>query len=170
MIVNTGTRLRACRAILWKPFGNLLEMPKFGKNHVLRHPKPISMSPKEFAVFQTLVSEVYAKAFGEPLASLPHSKAQSLVWLIYDATGCILSYKTLGNYVRAALDGAADRVNPNVGTLAILVRYVQGLAPMQDGVLWYQYRGRILMPSGIGSGKWAASAFPDLMFEDLQDN
>lgn len=102
------------------------------------------MLPTEFPIFQSLLGDVYAKAFSEPLSTLPHSKAKSLSWFVYESTGYVLSYKTLSNYVSAVLGQEPERVNPNVTTLAILVRYVQGQTAVNDAVAWYQYRSRVL--------------------------
>lgn len=106
------------------------------------------METKEFHIFRSLLSDVYAKAFGESLAPLPHAKAQSLSWFIYEATGEVLSYKTLGNYVQAVLDQSPARINPNVATLAILLRYVQGEAPVNPAVAWFQFRSQALRRLG----------------------
>ncbi|MCW5922128.1 MAG: hypothetical protein KIS77_07295 [Saprospiraceae bacterium] len=110
------------------------------------------MEAKEFSVFRSLLTDVHSKAFGEPLSKLPHGKAQTLCWLIYEDTGELLSYKTLGNYFTAIVEGAPERVNPSDATLAILAKFVTGeknkstpLA-MQMGAYaaWYKYRSNAL--------------------------
>ncbi|MBK9336896.1 MAG: hypothetical protein IPM98_10030 [Lewinellaceae bacterium] len=100
------------------------------------------MQITEFPIFRTLLNDVHLKAFGEPLDTLPHGKAQALSWFIEETTGQVLSYKTLSNFVGAALRQAPDRVNPNATTLAILVRYAHGLVSGNDTVVWYQYRSK----------------------------
>ncbi|MCS7036579.1 MAG: hypothetical protein RMJ33_06735 [Saprospiraceae bacterium] len=97
------------------------------------------MKTHEFSTFQRLLGEVYLKAFGEPLSPLTYGRAQALSWLIEEATGQVLSYKTLSNYVKAATGDASARVNPNASTLAILVRYLHGQAPANDVVAWTLY-------------------------------
>ncbi|MCB0534164.1 MAG: hypothetical protein H6574_19430 [Lewinellaceae bacterium] len=104
------------------------------------------MQTSEFPIFQTLLNDVHTKAFGEPLSFLPHGKAQALSWFIEETTGQLLSYKTLSNYVSAILQKEPETINPTTTTLAILVRYVQGGLRGNDGVVWYQYRGRQLQP------------------------
>jgi hypothetical protein len=113
------------------------------------------METKEFYVFRTLLADVYFKAFGEPISKLPHGKAQTLCWLIHEATGELLSYKTLSNYVAAVLADNALAINPCHATLAILAQYVTGMAPqngrheMRMGAYapWYKYRISILSRS-----------------------
>jgi hypothetical protein len=102
------------------------------------------MCAREFPVFLALLNDVHQKAFGEPLAALPHGKAKALRWFIEENTGQQLSYKTLRNYVHAALANTPATVNPNSSTLAILVRYVQGDLLENDAVVWYQYRARLM--------------------------
>ncbi len=113
------------------------------------------MEAKEFTVFSSLLSDVYAKAFGEQISRLPHGKAQTLCWLIHEATGELLSYKTLGNYVAAVLAGNPDAINPSDATLAILAQFISG-NDLQAGrhemragayAAWYKYRSRILTRS-----------------------
>jgi hypothetical protein len=100
------------------------------------------MQTTEFPIFRTLLNDVHLKAFGEPLATLPHGKAQALSWFIEEITGQMLSYKTLSNFVGAALRQAPESVNPNASTLAILVRYVHGQVSGNDTAVWYQYRSK----------------------------
>ncbi|HRI58071.1 MAG TPA: hypothetical protein PK228_00020, partial [Saprospiraceae bacterium] len=110
------------------------------------------METKEFSVFRSLLTDVYFKAFGEPISKLPHGKAQTLCWLIHEATDELLSYKTLSNYVAAVLAGDALSINPCHATLAILAKYVAG-NPTQNGrhemrmgayAPWYKYRSSVL--------------------------
>ena len=111
------------------------------------------MEAKDFPVFRTLLTEVHTAAFGEPLTKLPHGKAQTLSWLIEEATGEVLSYKTLGNYVQAALHDNPAAINPNPSTLSLLVQYACGpqVQPdarhgsrMKPSAEWYRYRSRRL--------------------------
>ncbi len=109
------------------------------------------MDGKDFSVFRTLLSEVHSAAFGEPLTRLPHSKAQTLSWLIEEATGEVLSYKTLGNFVNAAIQGSPTGINPNASTLSLLVQYAgaqtqpeKSSARENPGAAWFRYRRRLL--------------------------
>ncbi len=110
------------------------------------------METKEFSVFRSLLIDVFSKAFDEPITRLPHGKAQTLCWLIHEATGELLSYKSLGNYAAAVLAGNAASINPCHSTLAILAKYVAGNAPqngrheMRMGAYapWYKYRSSVL--------------------------
>ncbi len=102
------------------------------------------MQTNEFTIFRNLLSDVYAKAFGESLDYLHHGKAQALSWFIEETTGQLLSYKTLINYANAVLDNQPARVNPNLTTLAILVQFVRGHLPGSDGAIWFQYRNGVL--------------------------
>lgn len=118
------------------------------------HTKPnIPMEAKEFSVFCSLLSDTYKKAFGEELSRLPYGKAQTLSWMIEEATGELLSHKTLGNYVNAVLQGNPDLVNPTDATLSILARFVSddhssvsGRHVMRMGAYaaWYKYRIQVL--------------------------
>lgn len=113
------------------------------------------MEAKEFTVFSSLLSDVYAKAFGEPISRLPHGKAQTLCWLIHEATDELLSYKTLGNYVAAVLASDPGSINPSDATLAILAQFVSGndaqtgRHEMRAGsyAAWYKYRSGVLTRS-----------------------
>ncbi|MEQ1745499.1 MAG: hypothetical protein ABMA02_08740 [Saprospiraceae bacterium] len=98
------------------------------------------MQAIEFTIFQNLLHDVHQKAFGEPLSPIPHCKAQALSFFIEETTGQILSYKTLGNYICAALHQTPESVNPKAITLSILVRYLLGQPAGNDAVIWYQYR------------------------------
>jgi hypothetical protein len=102
------------------------------------------MERKDFTVFSRLLSDVYAKAFGESLSKLPHSKAQTLSWLIYEATGELLSYKSLSNYVTSVLAHTPQKVNPTAMTLSILAQYAAGVRQQSPGVLpWFKYRSQV---------------------------
>jgi hypothetical protein len=108
------------------------------------------METKDFNVFCCLLSDVYRLAFGEDLTKLPHGKAQYLSWLIYEATGASLSYKTLSLYVQAALARAPKNINPTPATLSILASFVFGGGqPVEISkgpfLAWFQYRSRLLM-------------------------
>jgi len=99
----------------------------------------IAMRTREFFAFRQLLASVHQKAFGEPLSPLSYSRAQALSWLIEEATGKPLSYKTLANYAKAALEDQAGRVNPHPSTLVILVQYLQGNMATHPLVAWQQY-------------------------------
>ena len=114
------------------------------------------MDTKDFSVFHSLFSDVYAKAFGEPITKLPYAKAQMLSWLIEKATGEILSYKSLKRYADAALKGSAAGINPTVSTLTILVKFLNAGEPpvsgrhvlrMGDSAAWFRYRSKMLAPA-----------------------
>jgi hypothetical protein len=105
------------------------------------------METKDFLVLSTLLSDVHAKAFGEPFSKLNHSKSQTLSWLIQDATDVLLSYKTLSNLFAAVAANTSACINPNVSTLAALAAYVsfpdaKPMRPLQ--IAWFQYRSRCL--------------------------
>lgn len=106
------------------------------------------MQTNDFQVFCHLLAEVHSKAFQEPITKLPHSKAQMLSFLIEEATGALVSYKSLGNFVAAALTGSPAAVNPNVSTLAILARFAldNGAAPPRSAPCadWFKYRAQML--------------------------
>lgn len=108
------------------------------------------MQTQDFSVFRTLLDEVHNTAFGEPLSRLPHSKAQTLSWLIEEATGVVLSYKTLGNYAQAALRNDPSGINPHPSTLSLLVQFATPTLRQDaartpgSGVCWYRYRSRTL--------------------------
>lgn len=116
------------------------------------------MQVSEFSIFRTLLNDVHHKAFGEPLSALPHGKAQALSWFIEETTGQVLSYKTLSNFVGAALQRRPESINPNASTLAILVRYLQGQAAGADTVVWYKYRSRFFGQEGGAKGTYPMSA------------
>lgn len=138
----------------WKSFGNLMRIPAhlprqktFPPNQTLP-----PMEAKEFYVFRTLLADVHSKAFGEQLSKLSYGKAQTLSWLIHEATGELLCYKSLSNYVAAALEEKPHAVNPTNATLAILVRFIYGDEEHNDRhqmrmgayAPWYKYRGSVL--------------------------
>lgn len=110
------------------------------------------MESKEFTVFGCLLTEVYLKAFGESISTLPHGKAQTLSWLIYESTGEMLSYKTLANYVSAVLAEKPGSINPSDSTLSILATYVMDVneqcmnrdLPTRVYAAWYKYRSNLL--------------------------
>jgi hypothetical protein len=110
------------------------------------------METKEFSVFQSLLNDVFSKAFDEPVTRLPHGKAQTLCWLIHETTDELLSYKTLSNYAAAVLENAPAAINPSHATLAILAKYVTGQVAhlsrhdMRMGAYapWYKYRSNVL--------------------------
>ena len=79
------------------------------------------------------------------------------------------------------LDQSPARINPNVATLAILLRYVQGAAPVNPAVAWFQFRSQALrrlepqhdkalvngIPVSLETRLVAATSFvavPDMMF------
>lgn len=103
------------------------------------------MQALDFHVFKSLLNEVHSKAFGEPIAKIRHSKAQTLAWIIEEETGVMLSYKSLTNYVNAVLEGHSEKVNPNYTTLAVLTQFVTGEKPeKQLAAFWFKYRaGRL---------------------------
>ena len=104
------------------------------------------MQAKDFSIFRSLLSDVHAKAFGEPLSKIPHSKANTLVWLIEEATGILLSYKSLTNYINAVLEEKPEKVNPNCATLAALTQFVTGeKSGKQMATLWFKYRAGMLL-------------------------
>ncbi len=103
------------------------------------------MQPNDFTVFKNLLSDVHAKAFGEPLAPLPHGKANALAWFIQDSTGVLLSYKSLSNYANAVLEKTPERVNPNGSTLAALTQFATGeRAGKRAAALWFKYRAGVM--------------------------
>lgn len=103
------------------------------------------MQAKDFSIFGTLLSDVHAKAFGEPISKIPHSKAQTLAWLIEEATGVVLSYKSLTNYINAVLEENPDKVNPSCITLATLAQFATGeQGSKQMAALWFRYRAGLL--------------------------
>jgi hypothetical protein len=110
------------------------------------------MEAKEFYVFRSLLADVHSKAFGEQLSKLSHDKAQTLSWLIHEATGELLCYKTLSIYAAAALEEAPHLVNPTHEALSILANFVSGdigrsgRHQMRMGAYaaWYKYRSSVL--------------------------
>lgn len=104
------------------------------------------MQTKDFFVFKKLLSDVYIKAFGEPLSKLPHGKANTLAWLIEESTGVLLSYKSLSNYINAALEESPEKINPNCATLSALTQFVTGeQANKSLAILWFKYRAGQLL-------------------------
>lgn len=108
------------------------------------------MQSKDFYIFSHLLTQVYSRAFGEELTHLPYGKAVCLSWMIYDQTGILISYKSLGAYVRAVLEKDAQQVNPNNSTLGVLASYAGGNSNAIRGSrieltrYWYHYRGELL--------------------------
>lgn len=110
------------------------------------------MKPVDFFIFKRLLSEVYFKAFNEQLTQLPHGKAQMLSWVIFEQTGEMLSYKSLGNYVQAILEADPKKVNPTSATLGILAGFLRSNnnqvpnSKNRSGhsFTWYQYRTSVL--------------------------
>lgn len=104
------------------------------------------MQLKDFSIFRSLLTDVHTKAFGEPISKIQHSKAHTLAWLIEEATGVTLSYKSLTNYINAVLDGQPEKVNPNCFTLATLAQFVTGeKANKQMAAIWFKYRAEMLI-------------------------
>ncbi len=104
------------------------------------------MRTKDFQIFRSLLADVHAKAFGEPISKIPHSKAHTLAWLIEEATGVMLSYKSLTNYINAVLDENPEKVNPSCITLATLAQFATGeKAGKQVAILWFKYRAGMLV-------------------------
>lgn len=110
------------------------------------------MKDKDFTVFSDLFSQVYTKAFCEDISSLPYGKAVSLSWMIYDATGVMLSYKSLCAYAKAVLYKKSESINPNDSTLGVLTRFVSEGGTIEKNkkelpLLWYQFRSQALKGS-----------------------
>lgn len=103
------------------------------------------MHPTDFAAFCTLLSDIHVKAFDEPISRLTFSKAEMLSWLILEATGELLSYKSLTKYFLAVQEACPQQINPNLTTLGILMAYATGQAPgsLPPLVLWRQYRNQL---------------------------
>jgi hypothetical protein len=107
------------------------------------------MEEKNFSIFCILISDVYSKAFNEPISALKRGKAQTLSWLIFECTGELLSYKTLHNYVHAALEKKPDKVNPTDTSLSILVRFTSGSRhAVLNNLAWYRYRSSMIHLAG----------------------
>ncbi len=144
LIFNCGTKISSPTVhdleTKWNCVGNLLEII-FSTHQLITNSTIPTMQAKDFAIFRSLLSEVHRKAFGEPLAKIPHGKANTLAWLIEDATGVLLSYKSLTNYINAVLEEDPEKVNPNGATLAALAQFATGeQAQKQAAILWYKYR------------------------------
>lgn len=150
MFLNEAQRFPQNLFTVWKPNGIVLETP--WKHSFLYHHLNYStlyrtpvMQAKDFAVFRSLLSDVHAKAFGEPISKIPHSKAHTLAWLIEEATGIMLSYKSLTNYINAVLEETPDKVNPSCLTLATLAQFATGAqASKQMAAIWFRYRAGCL--------------------------
>ncbi len=99
------------------------------------------MKAIDFPVFLQLLSQVHQKAFNEPLAKLPYGKSQLLSYLIFEKTGQMLSYKTLCNYVSAALSQNPEKINPNLATMGILAQFALEIPQIHSfSMVWYQFR------------------------------
>jgi hypothetical protein len=117
------------------------------------------MKTIDFQVFTTLMDEVHQKAFGETLSHLPYSKAKMLSLLIYDETGEMLSYKSLGNYVSAILQRDSAQINPTISTLGILTNYlhgsdsniIRGKSWLKRCAVWYAYRSKVVCEAGLNA-------------------
>lgn len=150
MLLNEAQRFPKELFTVWNPNGIVLETPwkysflKRQLNYSFLNRSPI-MQAKDFAIFRSLLSDVHVKAFGEPISKIPHSKAHTLAWLIEEATGIVLSYKSLTNYINAVLEEAPDKVNPSCLTLATLAQFATGAqASKQMATLWFRYRAGLL--------------------------
>lgn len=107
------------------------------------------MKLNDFKAFSLLIADIYQKAFDEELTELQQGKSQPLSYYIYEATGRMVSYKSLGNYLKAVCHQTPDRINPSVETLAILIHYVTApndLKPVKlpAAVVWINYKKAIL--------------------------
>lgn len=118
------------------------------------------MQTNEFPIFCNLLKAVHQKAFGEPLANLTHGKAQALSWFIEEATGQLLSYKTLCNYACAVLQQTPANINPTPTTLAILIRFVREQPAGNDRLLWYRYRSMHIESATVRHEQVSAQALP----------
>lgn len=103
------------------------------------------MKLNDFKAFSLLLAEVYQKAFEEKLTELQQGKSQPLSWYIYEATGRMMSYKSLSNYLKAVCHQTPDQINPSVETLSILVQFVADTAARQPdktpaAVIWNNYK------------------------------
>jgi len=148
MILNEAQRFPQELFTLWKPNGIVLEI-RWKYSFLQRHLNYSNLNPimqtKDFAIFRSLLTEVHAKAFGEPISKIPHSKAHTLAWLIEEATGIMLSYKSLTNYINAVLEEDPDKVNPSCLTLATLAQFATGAqASKQMAAIWFRYRAGFL--------------------------
>ncbi len=138
----------------WKSVGIQMEDPQICtiKKLLSTNQTDTKMEAKEFTVFRALLADVHSKAFGEPISKLSYGKAQTLSWLIHEATGELLCYKTLSNYVSAALESKPNSVNPTDATLTILAQFVAGaeaqvgrqMMRMGSYAPWYKYRSSVL--------------------------
>lgn len=113
------------------------------------------MKDKDFTIFTSLFAQVYDKAFGEEMSNLPYGKAVSLSWMIFDATGVMLSYKSLCAYSKAVLTKKPEAINPNDSTLGVLTHFVNDSVSVQEKnkielpLLWYKFRSQALKGAGV---------------------
>lgn len=103
------------------------------------------MNPNDFKTFCCLIQEVHYKVFGEAPQPVNFTRARALSTIIFETTGCWISYKSLINYVNAVCVGSPEAVNPRDSTLAILVSFMQDHSPEKKRsdthvLLWYKYR------------------------------
>lgn len=103
------------------------------------------MKQNDFKAFTLLIAAVYQKAFEEELMEMRQGKSQPLSWYIYETTGKMVSYKTLGNYLKAVFHQCPERINPSVETLAILVEFISGdsaaiLEKTPAAVVWNNFK------------------------------
>ncbi len=108
------------------------------------------METNDFRAFCALLSDIHVKAFGGTVSKLNYRKSRTLSWLIFEATDVMLSYKTLCNFYEAVINKKPSGVNPNISTLATLVRYLQqtdnGLQPL---LVWFRYRNGYKTNEGV---------------------
>jgi len=145
---NVAQRFPQMEFTNWNPIGIVLEM--CWKQRNLHTIKSITiMKEQDFSIFRSLLSDVHSKAFGEPISRLPHSKAHTLAWLIEEATGVVLSYKSLTNYINAVLEESPEKVNPNCFTLSVLAQFATGeAAGKQVAAIWFKYRAGTMAGKG----------------------
>lgn len=92
-----------------------------------------------------LLQEIHFKIFGENAQAINFSRARAMSAIIFQTTGCWISYKSLINFYQAACSKTTDDINPRDTTLAILVSFLQDMkwnAALADTnvLLWYRYR------------------------------
>ncbi|MCC7246384.1 MAG: hypothetical protein IT269_11945 [Saprospiraceae bacterium] len=92
-----------------------------------------------------MLTDIHAKTFGEPVSKLNYRKSRIMSWLIFEATGVMLSYKTLSNFFEAVINKQPSSINPNASTLATLVHFLHQTDQRQQPLLvWFRYRNSIL--------------------------
>jgi hypothetical protein len=73
------------------------------------------------------------------------ARLHTLAWLIEEATGIMLSYKSLTNYINAVLEETPDKGNPSCLTLATFAQFATGAqASKQMAAIWFRYRAGCL--------------------------